>query len=283
MANDDLAKPFRETRASYADTAKWIMSGLAAVVALAVGGTTISQIGGLALSDWRLHVGLLALVVAVASCWIPFSRGVDVMASAASTVSLRDFAGATSGQIATARERADALLAGQLPEKDILAFVGETERLRAIALSPSETEAHRAAAAGAIVSRADLHTVTAQTCMNVLMTLRFEALRRSIAFPGALILALFLVFAWAMTGPKGDEKPLAAPREADLAPDRNSVIALETAKIDPSCFSPVAHVIEYSTLDGGRYGSLLVSPIGPPKCPPFRVTVEGPAQVAPAT
>lgn len=156
MASDDPSQAFKDSRASLRDTAKWVISGSAAVILLIVGSSTISQLGTLGLADVRFWVAIFGLGLAAVLWWIPFQRSVAVLRS--EQLSLRAFrasiepgrGGGFGAKLKTgaapdplledAMKAASALLDGQLPRGTLAAFIDYYEQRRTIAIQDDGPE-----------------------------------------------------------------------------------------------------------------------------------------------
>ena len=62
---DAPADPFATAKTNLRDTVKWLAAALAGVAAAALGASPLTALGSLPASDWRLHLALAALGLAV--------------------------------------------------------------------------------------------------------------------------------------------------------------------------------------------------------------------------
>jgi hypothetical protein len=272
MADSAPATSFQSGRAQLRDTTKWIINGGAALVALVIGSAGFSGLGAMPLDSWRLWLCVAAIAVSVWLCRYPFARGIDVLKS--ELMSMRAFAGAGEGELHTAFTRAQIFLEGQLPASapTLTAFHDYYEANRAIVLGLAKGDPK--AAGQEMVKFKDLQAYCSQLCTNELIQIRFAALMKTLLFPGSLILACLVTFAWAANPAKDSDKPLASPVEVTLIPTHEAAMALAALKLPAACFAPSARVALLSETRGGLAQGVIMTPAhASVECAPARVTV----------
>jgi hypothetical protein len=248
MAGDAPNATFTAGRANLRETAKWMVSGSLAGATLIIGSSTFSQLGSL--EGWRLGLALVTLLAAVALCWAPFSRAVEVLRS--DLLNLEDFAKADApADLRAALAKVDAH-EQPLPEAiSLAAFALTFDAICDAAEAAAGTPRDKKAMVDALIQRRGTYV---QECASQLVVDRFDALRASIAFPGALIACLFVIFTFVANPPKPDmmDKPYLVPVTTALAAQ------LETWGVASPCAGPDSQLLVTAELDHAPREALLI-------------------------
>jgi hypothetical protein len=150
-------------------------------------------------------VGSLALGAALSA--VPIVNAVKVLKS--ELAGLHTMVTSTDMDTKEAVKEAQRLLKNQLPESTLLAFSTAVEGYRKVSMGPAGGA--QKAAVAELKNRAGLISVARNTCMTQLLMIRFNRLMWSLAFPGFLVLAAFVTFAWAANPPGDPVRLLARP------------------------------------------------------------------------
>lgn len=264
---DPSGNPFGDGRANLRETAKWMVSGAVGAATLIVGSSTISQLGTMDIETPRFWVAIVTLAFAAGMCWFPFILAVDVLRS--ELFSLKAFMEATKGDFKKAADDVSTLL-GKLPEGMFLRqFVAQYPALRSTAWTTNSDPTARDKAVADLDGRIQ---TCREACISQLVAIRFQRLINSIRFPGALILATFLIFTWAANPPKDAVKLFDKPYAEALTRERIAKLAAEN--VPAACYGSGAQLIAVGAPDAGPQTAILTPPTASAAaCPPRKVTL----------
>lgn len=271
MSAEGGSDAFRAGRTNLRETAKWMVAGIVGAATLIVGSSTTSRLGAMDPGSARFWVAVIALIVAVGLCWIPFTRAVNVLRS--ELLSLQAFAEAEEGEL---KDAADAVstIPGATPGTTLQDLARQYPALRSEAWSKAPD---RDAATKAIAEVDERFNIFREACISALVAIRFDRLLAALKCLGAAILLSFLLFTWAAnpaTSAPQDLKLLDAPRAQVVS--RAQAQELADAGIAAACSTPGTQLVAFAPAEGGALTAILVPPTGgPSSCYAHKITVLG--------
>jgi hypothetical protein len=270
MANDDGLKSFADARAALRDNAKWVLSGTGAVLALVVGGATISQFGSLSPSDWRFWLAVAAGLAGLFCCGFPFRRAITLLTI--DLVTMNDFLAAKEGPKYLAYQEIEKRMGWTLTQKSVAGLIREYNAQVDIVIN-GERQKQVNDASARIAELQPKYDELSQALATEFVHLQFKELMNDLGTPGVAILLLFMVFAWAVNPPKADHTLVAKPFAITIQPDPDSLDLVRPAASDPRCYTPTVRVVVFASGPGGAEDAVLVSPPSGGVCPPLRVSL----------
>jgi hypothetical protein len=265
VSDSDPYADYNNARAAMRETAKWIVSGAAALIIFVVGASTVSSLGSMSSGQWRFWAAIGAAVAGLALCWWPFTKAIAVLRPQLMT--LRNFVHPSDETFRKVRDSVNNVLASQLPPAypTLQVFSAYYETQRRAAFDPGSAVA--ADALARFKQARTIHGLGLQMCLTEYMACRFVELIRSIKrWPGPAIVAAFIAFAYFANPPKEAEggKPIAHPQVLDIATTTANNEAFANAKVAEICYKTQAKMIALEDLVGNRISGVLAPRPGAP-------------------